>query len=145
MRWRVILPTIGLLLFAGVTYASYRSWRIEPSPRRYFWWSFIRLDSDPLNRSPFPERQKFTDANGATWELRGKFVEPGLIDIPLMLSGFPAFLASALIRRALSLFGISQVLSFMIATPILLFAWYYFLGGLLDRRRQKSSRGPVNT
>ena len=145
MRWRVILPVIGLLLFVGETHTSYRHWRTDPPPRRYFWWSFIRLDSDPLNSHTIPEPQKFTDANGTTWELRSKTVYPGYWAIASMLSGLPAFVASALVRRALSRLGVSQVLSFMICTPILLFAWYYFLGWLLDRWRRKSPRVPVNT
>src|SRR5262249_42229656 len=124
IRWRLILPTIGLLLFAGETRHSYREWQIEPQPRRYFWWAFIRLDSDPLNRHPHPLKKNNVKENNGGWELRGKIVDPGYLTQTSLLSGFPAFLLSKLIRNALSRFGISQVLSFMISTPILLAAWY---------------------
>jgi hypothetical protein len=49
------------------------------------------------------------------------------------------------ITAALSRLGISQVLTFMFSRPILLFAWYYFLGWLLDQWRQKPKRASVNT
>jgi hypothetical protein len=135
MRWRLILPTMGLLLFAMQTYVSYREWQIQTSPGRYFWWSSFRLDSDPLNRHPRP-----IDSSNSSWDLVAKVVDPGLLAISFVLSGLPAFLLSKLIVTALSRFGISQVLSFMIFTPILLGAWYYFLGWLLDRWRRKSPR-----
>jgi hypothetical protein len=51
--WRLILPVIGLILFAGETYQSVRTNRLEErNPDRYFWWASIRLDSDPLNKHP---------------------------------------------------------------------------------------------
>jgi hypothetical protein len=57
----------------------------------------------------------------------------------------PAFLASMIVTAALSRLGVSQVLTFMISTPTLLFAWYYFLGWLPDRWRRNSPRKFVNT
>ena len=144
MRWRIILLAIGLLLFAAETYDSYRQWQIQSSPGRYFWWSFIRLDSDPVNRHPRPAHAGVADGeNSADWDLPDKIVDPGYVANSSFFSGLPAFLVSMLVIAALSRLGISQVWTFMIATPILLFAWYYFLGWLLDRRRPK--RGAVNT
>jgi len=61
--------------------------------------------------------------------------------ISSVLSGLPAFLLSKLIVAALSRLGVSQVLSFMIFTPILLLVWYYFLGWLEDSRKAKTQRG----
>lgn len=143
MRWRIILPVIGLLLFALEAYESNRDLRARPSPSRYSWWSFIRLDSDPLNRDP-----RSRDANPENrwrWEGPLKIIDPGYLANASFFSGLPAFLASMVVTAALSRLGVSQVLSFMISTPILLFAWYYFLGWLLDRWRQKSRGGSVNT
>jgi hypothetical protein len=78
------------------------------------------------------------------WEGPYKIVDPGYLADSSVLSGLPAFLASAVIVASLSRLGVSQVLSFfMISTPILLFAWYYLLGWLLDRWRAK--RRVVNT
>lgn len=144
MRWQVLVPTLGLLLFAGETRNSDREWKVEPQPRRYFWWAFIRLDSDPLNRHlQHVPVQKPGDENPTTWELRGKIVDPGYLTESCLVSGLPAFLASKFIAVRLSRFGVSQVLSFMVFTPLLLFAWYYFLGWLLDRWRAR--RHLVNT
>lgn len=143
MRWRIILPTIGLLLFALETYESNRDWRAHPSSSRYSWWASIRLDSYPLNRDP---RSRDASAeNRWRWEGPLKIVDPGYLANASFLSSLPAFLASMVITAALSRVGISQALSFMIATPILLFGWYYFLGWLLDRWRRRSPSGPVNT
>ena len=131
MFWRLILPTIGLLLFTRETYSSYRYWQIQSQPGRYFWWASIRLDSDPLNRYSPPRVR-----NNAEWDLH-EIAEPGWMEISSVLSGLPAFLVSKLIVAGLSRLGVSQIFSFMISTPILLFVWYYFLGWLLDRRRRK--------
>src|SRR5260370_41782616 len=53
LRWSVILPMVGLILFAAV---SYRSMPVnhheQEAPRKYYWWSSLRLDSDPLNENP---------------------------------------------------------------------------------------------
>ncbi len=138
MRWRFILPAVGLLLFAGETRTSYREWRVEPQPRKYFWWAFIRLDSDPLNRHPRSQVVRSESISG--WVLRSKIVDPGYLTESSLVLGLPAFLASKFIVAALSKLGVSQILSFMISTPILLFAWYYFLGWLLDRWRVRRRR-----
>jgi hypothetical protein len=144
MRWRLILPTIGLLLFAAEAYESNRDWKIQPSPRRYFYWSSIRLDSDPMNRHRPTRSGDRGDDNKEGWDLH-EIAEPRLIAISSILSGLPAFLASMLLTTALSRLGVSQVLTFMVSTAILLFTWYYFFWWLLDRWRRRSPRGPVNT
>lgn len=142
MRWRVILPAVGLLLFALEAYESNRDFRVHLSPNRYLWWSSIRLDSDPLNRDPRSREEG--GENSAGWNGPDKIVDPGYLANASFFSGLPAFLASMVITAALSRLGVSQVWTFMISTPTLLFAWYYFLGWLLDRWRRKSPREPVN-
>ncbi|HKW63690.1 MAG TPA: hypothetical protein VJN89_14160 [Candidatus Acidoferrum sp.] len=131
------MPAVGLLLFALEAWESNRDSQFQPSPRRYYWWSFIQLDSDPLNRRPHPQDQG--------WDLPYKIVDPGYLANFIYLSGLPAFAASALVLRALSRLGVSQALTFFISAPILLFTWYYFLGWLLDRWRRKTPREVVNT
>ncbi len=141
MRWRLILPTFGLLLFAAQTYFSYRGWQSQSAPGRYFWWAAYRLDSDPLNRHPRPLPPRSGIEKASSWDVRNMNVDPGALAMCLVLSGLPAFRTSMFIVAELSRFGVSQVWTFMISTPILLFAWYYFLGWLLDRWRRKSPRG----
>ena len=96
-----------------------------------------------MNRDP---RSRGVNAeNRARWNGPLKIVDPGYLSNVSFFSGVPAFLASMVIAAALSRLGISQVLTFMISTPILLFAWYYFLGWLLDRWRRRSPPVTVNT
>ncbi len=48
------------------------------------------------------------------------------------LSGLPAFLVGFLITSGLDRLGLSEVTAFLVSMPVLLFAWYYFLGRLLE-------------
>ena len=54
VRWSLVLPASGLILFGVLSYHSLRVNRevFKGRPSRYFWWSSIRLDSDPLNKHP---------------------------------------------------------------------------------------------
>ena len=146
LRCSVILPIIGLILFAAV---SYRSMDVnhheEDTPTKYYWWSSLRLDSDPLDR----DRQvanpcRSQNENCANWDpANDKRVEPGRLDRLLVFSALPAFLAGTAIVAGLSKLGIDEVLAFMVSMPILLFAWYYGVGWLIDawsqRRKQAKS------
>jgi hypothetical protein len=136
LRWRVILPAIGLLLFVGETYQSVRINRgAQHQSAPYFWWSSIRLDSDPLNKHPEDSTPcKADEENCVTWGLRGIWADPGLLTMLLMFSGFPVFAIGKTIVLGLGHFGINEIWSFMIVIPTLLFAWYYFIGFLVDRR-----------
>jgi hypothetical protein len=60
-----------------------------------------------------------------------------------MLSAFPAFVVGGLAVGGLGRLGISEFSTFMLLMPVLIVAWYYFVGWLLDRwlgkRRQQSA------
>jgi hypothetical protein len=87
-RWRIALPTIGLCLFAALTYSSVRMNReTQRSPSRYFWWTSIRLDSDPRNRHP-KDATGCKIGNENCWDLQNTWVDPGLLAKFLMLSAF---------------------------------------------------------
>ena len=142
----MILPVVGLLLFAAV---SYRSMSMNPQseqgPNKYYWWSSMRLDTDPLNENP-KSASPCANAkeNCANRDLPNySSIHPGWLDRLLIFSALPAFLAGAAIVICLSKLGIDEVLAFMVSMPIFLFAWYYFIGWLLDRwiyrRRQARS------
>ncbi len=138
-RWRVILPVVGLLLFVGETYQSVRVNRATShNASKYFWWSSIRLDSDPLNKHPQGIAPcKAGEENCVIWDLRGIWVDPGLLTMLLMLSGLPASVICAILVCALGHLGISEIWSFMISMPLLFLSWFYFLGRLIDRRKFK--------
>lgn len=65
------------------------------------------------------------------------WVDPGWLARCHVLSALPAFVVGVGIVRGLGRLGVSEVISFMISMPLLIFAWFYFVGWLLDRWRQK--------
>jgi hypothetical protein len=138
MRWRWVLPSIGLSLFGAVSYHSYSFMSNLETPgtsHRYFWWSSIRLDSDPLNKyEGGPIRSKDGTVG---FELGWVRIDPGLIPRSLMLTALPAFAAGGVLVRGLGRLGVSQVSTFMVLMPLLIFTWYYFIGRLVDRWRDK--------
>jgi hypothetical protein len=137
VRLKIALPLVGLFIFSTATYHSFHRQReLDRTPSRYFWWSAIRLDSDPANKkykSTSTTSCKDVHENCGTWEdLRDRWVDPALVEQFLMLSAFPAFVIGRLAVTGLGKLGISQVSSFMLVMPVLIFAWYYFIGWLFD-------------
>jgi hypothetical protein len=129
IRWRLALPVVGLLLFAGVTYDSIRLNRaLQRTNSHDFSWSFIQLHADPLN----------TDCGrreGCLVSLEAIWIEPGALTMLLELTAFPAFVAGVVVCYSLGRLGISEVSTFMISMPLLIVGWYYFVGWLIDRWR----------
>jgi hypothetical protein len=138
-RWRIALPAIGLILFSAVSYHSWRMNReLQHTPSRYFWWSAIRLDSDPANkRNHVTTRCDDDKENCVSWDLPNRWVDPGWLQKFLIFSALPAFAVGGFAVGGLGRLGISQVSSFMFLMPVLILAWYYFIGWLLDRWSQK--------
>ena len=141
-RWRVVLPIIGMTLFSAASYHSLRrNQEIQRAPSRYFWWTAIRLDSDPASKrnwDAIPCRDGKENCVG--WELRDIWVYPSLTEQFLMLSALPAFVVGEFAVRGLGRMCISQVSSFMFLMPVLIYAWYYLIGWLLDRWISSRSR-----
>src|SRR6266404_1931018 len=133
-RWRLILPGLGLLLFALGSYESVRinrEWHKNPS--RYFWWSSIRLDRDPLNLHPQAATPcKDANVNCVEWDPGFASVEPGLMAKLLVLSAAPAFILGKLVVQVFGRRGIDQVSTFMASMPLLISAWYFAVGWLAD-------------
>jgi len=130
----MILPIIGLILFAAVSYRSMPLNEHEQEvPRKYYWWSSLRLDSDPLNHNPdlaVPcANEKQNCSNG---EFPNMKIGPLWLDRFLIVSALPAFLFEAVLVVVLSKLGLDEVRTFMVSMPILLFAWYYFAGWLIE-------------
>lgn len=135
------MPIIGLSVFIALTYSSVRMNReTQRTPSRYFWWTSVRLDSDPLDRYSNGAKPCKNEQNCATWDLANMWVEPGWLAKLLMLSALPAFVVGGLAVGGLGRLGISQVLSFMFLMPVLISAWCYFVGWLLDRWSHKHVR-----
>ncbi len=146
LRWRLVLPVVGLFLFGSETYQSVRMNREgQHSPSRYFWWSSIRLDSDPLDRHPrvaTPCKNVVENCGTREWDLVDRLVDPGWLTVSLMLSALPAFAVGKFIVASLGRLGINQIWSFMILVPLFLSSWYYFLGWLVDRWIYKRQHPP---
>lgn len=142
-RWRVILPIIGLLLFALGVYAEFHFNRGLNS-HRYFWYSGIRLDRDPLNRHPwsywYPAcRQASTNCEG--WDPVAVWVDPGFLSIALFISGAPAFAVGGLLVRGLGKLGVNELITFMFAMPLLIAGWYFLVGWFVDWFRYRILNG----
>ena len=145
LRWSLILPMVGLVLFAAVSYRSMpMNHHEQEAPRRYYWWSSLRLDSDPLNKNTAlgkPCPAGIPDCSSG--ESPNMKIAPGWLEKSLVFSGFPAFLAGFAIVAGLSKRGIDEVLTFFVSMPVLLVAWYYLLGWLIEfciaRRAQARS------
>jgi len=71
------------------------------------------------------------------WSIRDVIVDPGAILMTLLLSALPAFFLALRIVHGLGRLGVNEVYIFFISAPILVLAWYYFLGWLVDRWRDK--------
>lgn len=54
IRFSLVLPAVGILLFAAVSLAAWRN-RENHVSKNYFWWSSIRLNSDPQNHRPMDQ------------------------------------------------------------------------------------------
>jgi hypothetical protein len=132
ISWKVVLPLVGLLLFAGVTYHSTRGWHHVSS--RYFWWSSIPLDSTPLSKSESACKEGVE--NCQEWGPQSIVVD-GLLARALILSAIPAFFLGQLVAAELGRFGVSEVLTFMGLMPLLIGGWFHFLGRLIDSWRRK--------
>lgn len=121
--------------------------REEHTPAKYYWWSSLRLDSDPLNKNPALARPCANEKPNCENEAPlSRNVSPTGLDKLLVISGIPAFLVGAAVVISLSRLGIDEVLTFMVSMPILLFAWYYFLGWLIERwsyRRTQTKSVPL--
>jgi hypothetical protein len=141
LRWRLILPGLGLLLFALGSYESFRMNREEHKNPRYFWWSSIRLDRDPLNSRPQAATPcKDGNVGCVEWDPGFVSVEPGLMAKLLVLSAGPAFIFGMLAAHGLGRSGIDEVSTFMVSMPLLIGAWYYFVGRFVDRWIYKRSQ-----
>jgi hypothetical protein len=137
VQWRIVLPVVGLALFSVISYHSFHAKaETQRTPTRYFWWSLIRLDSDPANKRGWD----------TTWDLGDRWVDPGLLEKFLIISAIPAFVLGGFVVAGLGRLGINQVSSFMFVMPVLIFTWYYLIGWLLDRwiRKRSQPSGPGN-
>src|SRR5579863_4636046 len=142
IRWSGILSILGLILFAAVTYRSLPANEHERiAPRRYYWWSSLRLDSDPLNKNSAPAVPCAAEIpNCSSGEFPNTKIAPGWLEKSLVVTAFPAFLVGFAIVAGLSKLGVDEVLTFFVSMPILLFGWFYLVGWLIERWLDRRAR-----
>lgn len=71
------------------------------------------------------------------------WVDPGHLAKSLVLTALPAFALGAIVVEGLAHVGVSEVWSFGAALPLLIFAWFYSVGWLVDhwfRKRSQENR-----
>jgi hypothetical protein len=136
MRWRLVLPSAGLFLFAFLSLGALQ--RNHP-PGRYFWWSSIALDRQPRNK--LASTCMDGGRSCSEWDLKSMtpIVDAGMLERILIPAAMPAFLLGRLMVRALSRIGVSEVYSFMISMPLLIAALFYVVGSLIDKWKRKPS------
>ncbi len=137
----LILPILGVVLFV---IGSYQSVRLNQNlSHKYFWWSAIRLDRDPLNHHPYIAPQCNPETTNCGAELNFVWVDPGPGTRVFSSSATPAFLLGVFLAHLLGHVGISELLTFILAMPPLIFAWYYFVawacGRALNRWRSNAA------
>ena len=136
LRWRLFLPILGLFLFGVESYWSFRLNReLGSTPRKYYYWSSIRLDSDPL-RTTYSKSCK-PENEACDWKPTWVWIDSGYVAKAVMSLCLPAFALGAVAVIGLGHLGISEVQSFLALMPVLVFAWLYLVGWLLDSWRRK--------
>jgi hypothetical protein len=141
MRWRLVLPVVGLILFGMESYSSYRfNQQLGTPPRKYYWWSSIRLDTDPLNKNPKVSTPRKSGEEDGGWDPVFLWIDQGYLPKTLMLSALPAFALGGITVGVLAHVGINEVWSFMLLMPVFLFGWFYFVGWPVDRWLRKRRR-----
>ena len=130
----------GMILFSLLTYHAIR---VNHEMRhghssRYFWWGGHRLDSDPLNKHPrkSPSCGQGTE-DCSSWDPEYIWVTPGLMEKALVLTALPAIVCSLGLVRGLARLGVSESVSFFVAMPVFISAWFYAVGWIADRWRYK--------
>jgi hypothetical protein len=127
VRCKFLLPVVGLVLFMGVTYDA-GSW--HDACHRYYWWSYIPLDSEPLNQSD--SACKHGIENCQFFGPESIFRTGGSLSRGLILSAAPAFFLGFVVVKAFASYGVGEIPTFMVSMPLLIVGWFYLVGTIID-------------
>jgi hypothetical protein len=127
VRWKFLLPVVGLILFVGVTYDA-GPW--HDNSRRYYWWASFPLDSEPLNHSE--SACKHGIENCQFFGPQEIHRTTGLLAGSLILSAVPAFLVGLVVVNGFASYGVSEIPTFMVSMPLLIGGWFYLVGTIID-------------
>jgi hypothetical protein len=134
--FRVALPTAAVIAFGAISYGSYHNAQQHHQLQaRYFVWSTLRLDSDPLGkRYPSPCANLNTGESCFVWEDLAIYRHPSNAERVFVLLDFPAMIVGMFVSFMLGRIGVNEIWTFMISIPLLTAAWCFLVGRILDRR-----------
>ncbi len=110
----------------------------HPETARLLWWGGIPLDRQPPNthhKSDVTPGEPAWDAASVDYFAP----PPSALVRAFGFVALPAFLIGMAITGALGTYGVNEAATFLIVMPLLVVAWFYFLGWLIERRRRKRS------
>jgi hypothetical protein len=140
----LILPLLGVALFANETYRSYQGY--SRSRSTCFWWGNVAaLDSKPLDKTVAFEDEKAVTECGFQVQAFDRF-GPRLSVFLLAMTALPAFIASLGLAHGMGKLGANEIPIFIVSTPVLIFMWYCFLGWAFQHwRTGRKSRNTALT
>lgn len=131
--WQIVLPVLGLSLFGGITRAALEGRQMEKVHGQYFWWASIPLDTHRIDpKQNTVDRRTQIGEGRASWDPR-VIEDRGLPTRLMLVSAFPAFFIGIACVRILGRLGVSDVSTFLVLMPLLIAAWYYLIGAVIDR------------
>jgi len=103
------------------------------------------LDSKPLDKAVAFEGQKPVTECGFQEQVVDRFGLRTSVRL-LALTGFPAFIASLALAHGLGILGVNEIPIFIMSTPVLIFAWFYFVGWGFERwyNSRKRRKAPAS-
>jgi hypothetical protein len=131
-RWSIIVPVLGMLLYGVLAYTSVRQNR-ELRTRRVFYFGALPLERAVKKVSPPTP----TGDEVVGWDPESIWIDPGLLHKLVIITGFPAYVATLIGMNALVAAGVSQMWSFFLIFSPSLIGWYYFVGWWMDRKRHR--------
>lgn len=141
VRWRLVLPILAISVFGAESVASLHVNRhLATTLGKYYWWSSIRLDRDPLNKHPEAQPSCKPDQENCEEQFAFVWIDPSYVTKLLVVSALPAFALGGVLVHGLARLGINEVWSFMAFVPLFIIAWFYFLGWLVERCLAKYRR-----
>jgi hypothetical protein len=102
------------------------------------------LDSKPLDKAVAFEGQKPVTQCGFEEQAFDRFGLRPSVRL-LAVTAFPAFIASLACVNILGRLGINEIPLFIGSAPVLIFAWYYFLGWGFERWYSRRKRRKTRT
>jgi hypothetical protein len=141
VRWKLVLPILAIIAFGVESVASFRvNQHLATTRGKYYWWSSIRLDTDPLNKHPEAHAWCKPGQENCQEQFTFVWIDSSYATRLLEVLALPAFALGGVLVGGLAKFGINEVWSFMALVPFLVVTWFYLVGWLVERCLAKFGR-----